>query len=172
MRLLGQTHRDFITQDNQAAWVSCFHQLPLPTFFSHIPLGLCGASQMGLAQILHHSWRTPSLGNHDLLKALLTNCSNFGQEEDFIFTTFAQKWICPLPICLLTWTNVDLSLRTIHLGSSTIMVYRSGSSAGLIIFKIIIQIKYFNIWSMCIYVSNINSNDINLERMDLVSFIL
>ena len=65
-----------------------------------------------------------------------------------------------------------LVIKDHPLRSSTIMVYRSGSSAGLIIFKIIIQIKYFNIWSMCIYVSNINSNDINLERMDLVSFIL
>ena len=72
-------------------------------------------------------------------------------------------------------SNLDqcgLVIKDYPFRSSTIMVYRSDSPAGLIIFKIIIQIKYFNIWSMCIYLSTINSNDINPERMNLVSFIL
>ena len=49
----GQRHRDFTTQDTSGSMSLMFSSLPLSTLSPQIPLGLCRASQVDIAHILH-----------------------------------------------------------------------------------------------------------------------
>lgn len=64
---------------------------PLESLSPQIPLRLCRASQVDMAHTLHHNWRSPSLGNYNLLKVLLAKLPKlWPRGRQYVFC-FCQK---------------------------------------------------------------------------------